>query len=60
MGKLSSIKSKNVAREPTYKSSNNSYLRLKIKIYGDWLTNFYDEKPSNDNTRYKCLALIML
>ena len=35
MGKLSSIKSKNFAREPTYKSSNNSYLRLKIKIYGD-------------------------
>ena len=35
MDKISSIKSKNFTKEPTYKSSNNAYIRLKIKEYGD-------------------------
>ena len=58
--KISSIKSKKLIKEPTYKSSNNAYIRLNIKVYVDWLTNFYNEKSPKENTRYKCLALIML
>ena len=58
--KTSSIKSKKLTKEPTYKSSNNAYIRLKIKEYVDWLTNFYNEKSSKENTRCKCFALIIL
>ena len=44
--KISNIKSKRLTKEPTYNSSNNAYIRLKIKEYGDWLTNFCNEKSS--------------
>ena len=49
-----------MTKEPTYTSSNNTYIRLKIKECGDWLTNVYIEKPPNENTRYKCLTLLIL
>ena len=58
--KISSIKNKESTKKSTYKSSNNAYINLKTKEYGDWINYFYNKKLSKVNIRYKCLALIML
>ena len=39
---------------------NKNYLKIKIKSYGNEVTNFYDKKISKLDSNHTCLALISL
>ena len=52
--KFISIKNKEFTKGPTYETdNNNTYIKSKIKEYGDWATYFHNKKLPKVKTQHK-------